>query len=348
MIRMSLAISALALTTACTTTQAWLPPSDENTFKAAFAVTEQESRPVEIIETAVPLPLPGQMMPVGARVTTNGDGSVTRTFTRTITRPSSTSPAETIRQGRDSALIEPSVDGYVNAIQVYPYTEGALYRLYASPGQVSDIALQPGEALVSVSAGDTVRWVVGDTISGSGNTGRAHVLVKPISAGIRTNLMISTDRRTYHLELESTTSGYMAALSWRYPRDELAELTSRNTRALSREASSIERGLTLEGLSFDYRMTGDSPDWKPVRVFDDGRQVFIQMPQSIITTDMPPLFVLSEDGGAELVNYRVRGNYYIVDRLFRAAELRIGEKNQTVVRISKGQRRTGLAAIFGG
>ena len=56
----------------------------------------------------------------------------------------------------------------MNAIQVYPYTEGALYRLYASPGQVSDIALQPGEELVSVSAGDTVRWVVGDTVSGSG------------------------------------------------------------------------------------------------------------------------------------------------------------------------------------
>ena len=77
--------------------------------------------------------------------------------------------------------------------------------------------LQPGEELVSVSAGDTVRWVVGDTISGSGDTARAHVLVKPISAGIRTNLMIATDRRTYHLELESTDGGYMAALSWRYP-----------------------------------------------------------------------------------------------------------------------------------
>ena len=87
------------------------------------------------METAVALPLPGQMMPIGARVTTNADGSVTRTYTRTIA--SSVSPAEAIRQGRTSALIEPSVDGYVNAIQVYPYTEGALYRLYASPGQVS-------------------------------------------------------------------------------------------------------------------------------------------------------------------------------------------------------------------
>ncbi|MGC6500816.1 MAG: P-type conjugative transfer protein TrbG [Henriciella sp.] len=345
MLRFILATSALALTTACATTE--LEPIDASAFVAATPVEDDTDYPVEIVETAVALPLPGQMMPIGARVTTNADGSVTRTYTRTVSRPS-VSPAEAIRQGRTSALIEPSVDGYVNAIQVYPYTEGALYRLYASPGQVSDIALQPGEELVSVSAGDTVRWVVGDTISGSGNTARAHVLVKPISSGIRTNLMIATDRRTYHLELESTEGGYMAALSWRYPQDELAELTSRNTRAMTREANSIERGLTLEGLDFDYRMTGDSPDWKPVRVFDDGRQVFIQMPEDIATTEMPPLFVLGEDGDAELVNYRIRGNYYVVDRLFRAAELRIGEKNQTVVRISKGQRRTGLAAIFGG
>ena len=336
MIRLPFTMTALALAAACATTE--LEPIDTAAFIEAHPFEEEVDLPVEIVETAVPLPLPGQMMPVS-------DGETRRTYTRTVT--TSASPAEAIEEGREHALVEPSVDGYVNAIQVYPYTEGALYRLYASPGQVSDIALQPGETLVSVSAGDTVRWVVGDTISGSGPTSRAHVLVKPIGANIRTNLMIATDRRTYHLELESMEGGYMAALSWRYPADELAGLTARNDRAIAREAGSIEQGLKLEGLNFDYGLTGDSPDWKPVRVFDDGRQVYIQMPANIATTDMPPLFVLGEDGDAELVNYRVRGNYYIVDRLFRAAELRLGEKNQTVVRIARTERRTGLAALFG-
>ena len=338
MFRFILATSALALTTACATTE--LEPIDSSAFVAATPIEDDTEYPVEIVETAVPLPLPGQMMRVG-------EVSDRRRITRT-TVSSSASPRETIARGREGALIEPSVDGYGNAIQVYPYTEGALYRLYASPGQVSDVALQPGEELVSVSAGDTVRWVVGDTISGSGNTARAHVLVKPISSGIRTNLMIATDRRTYHLELESVEGGYMAALSWRYPADELAGLTARNERAVAREAGSIESGLTLEGLNFDNRMSGDSPAWKPVRVFDDGRQVFIQMPDNIMATDLPPLFVLGEDGDAELVNYRVRSNYYVVDRLFRAAELRLGARNQTVVRSSRHERRSPLAAIFGG
>lgn len=328
MIRILLTGSALALTTACATSAPDVLNASD--FIAAVPL-EEEVRPVEIVETAIPLPLPGQMKPVTANA-----------------EPPDASPEEAIREGREHALIEPSIDGYVNAIQVYPYTEGALYRLYASPNQVSDIALQPGEDLVSVSAGDTVRWVVGDTVSGAGAMARAHVLVKPISAGIRTNLMIATDRRTYHLELEAVTGGYMAALSWRYPADELIGLTVRNERAVAQEAGVIERGLTLEGLHFDYRLSGDAPDWKPVRVFDDGRQVFIQMPETVAASDLPPLFVLGEDGDAELVNYRVRGKYYVVDRLFRAAELRLGEKHQTVVRITRVHRRTGLAALFGG
>lgn len=338
MFRILTTASAMALLAACATTE--LEPIDPSDFIAAIPMEDTSDYPVEIVETAVPLPLPGQMMLVGE--------TSERRPIRGATETADGSPTETIAQGRTSALVEPSVDGYVNAIQVYPYTEGALYRLYASPGQVSDVALQPGETLVSVSAGDTVRWVVGDTLSGSGNTSRAHVLVKPISSGIRTNLMIATDRRTYHLELESVDGGYMAALSWRYPADELAGLTARNDRAIARDTGSIERGLTLEGLNFDYRLTGDDPDWKPVRVFDDGRQVFIQMPEDIGTTDMPPLFVLGSDGDAELVNYRVRGNYYVVDRLFRAAELRLGERNQTVVRIRRKESRSPLAAFFGG
>ncbi|GAB5458815.1 MAG: hypothetical protein Hens3KO_18450 [Henriciella sp.] len=67
MIRILFATSALALTTACATTDHSLPPIDESAFQAAIAVTEQTERPVEIVETAIPVPLPGQMMPVGAR-----------------------------------------------------------------------------------------------------------------------------------------------------------------------------------------------------------------------------------------------------------------------------------------
>ena len=331
MTRFLLASSATALLAACATPPPPEPAIDSGDFIAAIPLEEPKPERVEIVETAIALPLPGQLKPAPPE-----DG-----------RRVPQSPVATIREGRAGAVIEPSSEGFVNAVQIYPYTEGALYRLYASPGQVTDIALQPGESLVSVSAGDTVRWVVGDTASGSGSAARAHILVKPVASGLRTNLMIATDRRTYHLELESTASTYMAALSWRYPQDELASLTARNTSAATEGAASIERGLSLETLNFDYRVTGDTPDWKPVRVFDDGRQVFIQMPASISASEMPPLFVLSSSGEAELVNYRVRGSYYIVDRLFEAAELRLGTRPQTKVRITKGAAKP-KSPLFGG
>ena len=123
------------------------------------------------------------------------------------------SPTARVTAANRAALREPSSAGYIYAVQVYPWAEGVLYRLYAAPERITDIALQPGETIVSVAAGDTVRWTVGDTTSGIGESKRVHILVKPFSAGLRTNLVIATDRRTYHLQLEITPATAMAGCS---------------------------------------------------------------------------------------------------------------------------------------
>ncbi|HEY5712278.1 MAG TPA: P-type conjugative transfer protein TrbG [Allosphingosinicella sp.] len=252
-------------------------------------------------------------------------------------------PAARIQSANRAALREPSRAGYVNAVQVYPYAEGSLYRLYAAPGRVTDVALQPGEAITAVAAGDTVRWTVGDTTSGSGPGRRTHILVKPYSAGLRTNLVITTDRRVYHLQLESTGATAMAALSWTYPQDELIAL--RRSEDAAEAAAPVAGGLAVENLRFGYAISGDDPPWRPLRAFDDGRQTFIEFPPTIAQGEAPPLFVLGEGGEAELVNYRMAGHYYVVDRLFARAELRLGGNRQSVVRIvrdeagRRGQRR---------
>jgi type IV secretion system protein VirB9 len=73
-----------------------------------------------------------------------------------------------VARANAEARVAPSREGYLNAIQVWPYADGALYQLYTRPGRVTVIALQQGEELVTVSAGDTVRWIVDDTASGAG------------------------------------------------------------------------------------------------------------------------------------------------------------------------------------
>ena len=331
------AVSGLVLLAGCAGRER--PPVidfDAEDFDTAV-LTAEPPKPVEIVELPKPLPLPGQLKPVPGK-------AAKKTVDK---RP----PQKRITAANAAAKVEPSKDGYVNAIQVYPYSQGALYQLYAAPEQVSDIALQKGERIVSVSAGDTLRWMVGDTVSGSGGDARAHVLVKPTKEDLKTNLVIITDRRTYHLELQSTDETYMASVSWRYPRDELIALQNRKEKAETAAQLVADTGLNIDRLRFRYRITGDDPSWRPVRVFDDTKKVYIQFPARLDQGEAPPLFVVGPDGRNQLVNYRVRGRYYVVDRMFAAAELRLGQDPQQVVRVTRtdgrhaGVRRSGT---FGG
>ncbi|NMN04828.1 type IV secretion system protein VirB9 [Novosphingobium sp. SG916] len=235
--------------------------------------------------------------------------------------------AARVAQANGAARVEPDPQGFANAIQRYAFAAGALYQVYASPGHVTDIALQDGERLVGtgpVAAGDTVRWLIGDTNSGTGSAQRVHILVKPIRNDIATNLVINTDRRTYYLELRATPSTWLAAVSWTYPEDELVALRVRAEAA--QRAAPVAAGIDPSALDFRYSIGGDRPRWRPARVFDDGQRVYIGFPDDIAASTLPPLFVTGTGGQLELVNYRVAGRFLVVDRLFDRAELRLGDR----------------------
>ncbi len=304
-----------------------VPPPEISYDDAAPAVMKVDPpAPVAVVSLPKPLPLPGQLKPV----------AVPRPL------PELADPAARVNQANASARMQPVRNGFINAMQLYPFVNGALYQVYTAPGQITDIALQPGETLVgagTVAAGDTVRWIIGDTESGAGASKQVHILVKPTRPDLMTNLVINTDRRTYHMELRSTEKTYMASVSWQYPQDQLIAL--RRQSAEAQAAQPVSTGIDLAKVNFRYEVTGDRAPWRPLRAFDDGRQVFIEFPRGIGQGEMPPLFVVSPEGDtSELVNYRVRGNYIIVDRLFAAAELRYeASKDQKRVRISRTDGR---------
>jgi type IV secretion system protein VirB9 len=151
--------------------------------------------------------------------------------------------------------------------------------------------------------------------------------------------VINTDRRTYHMELRSDEKTYMASVSWQYPQDQLIALRRQNTEAQA--AQPIASGVDFTNINFRYAIEGDRAPWRPLRAFDDGRQVYVEFPTGIVQGEMPPLFVIGPEGKtSELVNYRVRSHYLIVDRLFAAAELRFGNGNsQKRVRIVRTDGR---------
>lgn len=246
------------------------------------------------------------------------------------------SPLQTVRSATRGATVQPAANGFVSGAQVYPFSEGTIFQVYAAPGLVTDIVLQPGENLVAVASGDTARWVIGDTASGSGEGKQIHVLVKPFSAGLLTNLVITTDRRAYHVRLVSTSTTALSSMRWTYPQDELLAL--RRKAEAVQAAAPLATGIAVEQLHFNYAVSGDRPAWRPLRVFDDGVKTFIEFPPSLATGEAPPLFVIGADGKAELVNYRLRDRFYVVDRIFDAAELRLGLKKSQVVRIERVSR----------
>ena len=235
-------------------------------------------------------------------------------------------PTGRVENANAAARVEPRREGYYNSIQVYPWSEGALYQVYAAPGQITNIALEPGESLTGagpIAAGDTARWIIGDTESGSGLTRRVHILVKPTRPDITTNLVITTDRRIYMLELRAGTTPYMPAVAWAYPAPPASQRANVPATPIIPAAAARH---------YRYGITGDTPPWRPTSVYDDGRRVYVEFPRGIAQGEMPPIFVLGANGELQIVNSRVYQNILIIDRIFGAAELRLGsgDRQQTV------------------
>lgn len=318
-LRIYVFLSLLVALAGCAT-QGKPPPTITLDEPVAAQPLPELPKPIEVVAVPQPLPLPEQLKPLPGLAD----------------EKSTPEPADEklrVSRANQEARIAPTREGYVNAIQVWPFTDGALYQVYASPGRVTVVSLQPGEELVTVAAGDTVRWIVGDTSSGAGAGLRVSVLVKPTRSGLKTNLVVTTSRRTYLIELTSTEKAWMASVSWDYPKDRMLAL-QRQAQA-AQAAAPVDAGLSLEKIRFRYAITGSNPPWKPLRAFDDGEKVYIQFPVGIAQGELPPLFVIGTQGDGQLVNFRFRSPYYIVDRLFGAAELRLGADKGDVVRIER-------------
>jgi P-type conjugative transfer protein TrbG len=218
--------------------------------------------------------------------------------------------------------------------RTYPYRDWETYVVVARPGRITDIVLQVGERLVGtgpIAAGDTARWVIGDTVSGADGAQRVHVMIKPSSVGLATNLIINTDRRSYYLELRSAAQTWLTAVAWRYPDPPPVAVSSAPMASVLAGAPD----LAVARLNFAYRIEGAKVSWRPTRVFDDGVRTYVEFAPSIAMTDLPPLFAVGADGkSSELVNYHVAGQRIVVDRILDRAELRLGQ--------GRGERRVRL------
>lgn len=261
----------------------------------------------------VPVPMPGQLMPL-----------------KQIASSKKLVGEAAIEAANKKAVKQPTSGEYINSIMTFDYMKGALYQIYSAPLSVTDIQFQDGENVISVGAGDTLRWQVSKTHSGSGTNRQEHLLIKPIEDGLTNSLVVTTNLRTYHLVLHSTPKTYMASVTWRYPEsDDLVK----NYEDSDDSIASIVSGVDVDKLNFNYQtrlVKGQMPDWYPRMVFNDGSKTYVKFASN--TQNAPTLFV-GDKKKNQIVNYRAHGNYYIVDTVIYQAQLRGGIDNKTFVEI---------------
>ncbi|MBQ3627313.1 MAG: TrbG/VirB9 family P-type conjugative transfer protein [Synergistaceae bacterium] len=228
--------------------------------------------------------------------------------------------------------------GYV----IYPYGE-VVPVITCRPLRMTDVALEPGEEIMGIHAGDTVRWQFSPSQSMKNGLAVAHIVVKPNQPGISTNLLVHTNKRTYNLDFTASDKAeYLRGVAFSYgDSNNLSYLfvngnagsSSKQDKKLEDELQETMGDVDFNGLYTQYTILNNSKvDWAPEAVFDDGNKTYLRMPFRFSET---PAFYISLDRRETMTNFRVKGRYYIVDRLFDKAYLKIGRKRVVLVRKDK-------------
>lgn len=237
-----------------------------------------------------------------------------------------------VRKATDDAMQEFDDLVTLQGKVFFNYSTTAIYEMFCKEGHITDIQLQPGEDLLFVGGGDTLRWVIDKAQSGAGEAKQWHVLVKPLKDKITTNFVIMTDKHSYQIQAKASNF-YNPFIGWLYSHEEKMTYLRRQAKE---KKHNISGNISPDKLCFAYSIESqhawfDQPySWLPKMVFDDGLKTYIQMSDGMKAGEAPALFI-KDDGQVNLVNYRVKDNYYVVDRIFNQAELRNGMKETVVI-----------------
>lgn len=225
-----------------------------------------------------------------------------------------------------------------NDSQVRLVYGSGMHTVLTTPLHLTAIVLEPGEQIISMDVGARESWSINRTVSGSDAGIVEQVIIKPFSSGMHTNMLISTDRRMYHLTLKSTEKDYMPLVSFIYPQSVFEnvqaqrDLLSQKMNHSAIATSAHPEGVDPAALDFAYEIEGDSKI-QPLRVFNDGLKTYIKMPEQVMKGRLPALVVVHSSGMMSddeiaVTNYRIRNDSFVVDGIPDHMRLILGnEKN---------------------
>jgi type IV secretion system protein TrbG len=292
--------------------------TDRDMENYSLAVNKGSAVPAEVKH--VPVPMPGQLMLKKTKKSKKLVGE------------------EAIEAANKKSVKQPNSGEYINSIMTFDYMAGALYQIYCAPLSVTDVQFQNNEHIVAVGAGDTVRWKVTKAFSGIGANKQEHLFIKPIDEGLTNSIVVTTDLRTYHLMLHSTNKTYMASVAWHYSDGEDGGVLLNNlddSIVDNGDVGDVSSSININRLRFNYVVKSikglKHPNWYPRMVFNDGSKTYVKFPSSM--QEIPTLLV-GTGRDNQIINYRVKGDYYIIDSVVYYMQLIGGTvRNQTIVQI---------------
>lgn len=238
------------------------------------------------------------------------------------------------------ALVHPAPASYVNdtqdavnaqgnATMTFAYAPNQLYKIYCRRGYLTDLAFRKGETIQFVGGGDTAGWAV----SSATVDGIPHLYIKPVVEVSTTNLIVTTNKRSYQLIVHSA-DWYNPMVSWTYATEDHQDMLRSEQKNEAARTAAVH-ATDVESLDFSYKVKGKNAEYRPETVFSDGMRVYLKfnkLPQRQV-----PIFI-QEKGSRmmTLVNYQQKDNYYIIDAPFERAQLRVSEHENVTIEHKAG------------
>jgi len=219
---------------------------------------------------------------------------------------------------------------------VYNYVENHLYQIFLAPRQLTHLSLEEGEIITAPpAAGDTYNFMVETTQTQKAGKITEHVLIKAVNAGNETTLVIATNRRVYHFRLCAFERTFMPIVYFHYPMSIFEELEKKEE---IRQRNQLTIHSDIRDLDFSYEIIPHDihmPEWAPSMVFNDGSKTYMQFHSAKRTAVAPALFEINSKKEPSLLNYRVTGDYYIVDQVIEHAQLVVDINEGNLITIKR-------------
>jgi type IV secretion system protein VirB9 len=211
-----------------------------------------------------------------------------------------------------------AINAQGNSTMTFRYQPNHLYKIYCRTGFITDVALHKGETVNFVGGGDTSAWAINSTTV----DGTPHIYIKPVVETSTTNIIITTNKRSYQL-IVNTSDWYNPMIRWTYNDEDMAEALAKKKRDEMAITGTMS-AKSVSDLHFDYKINGSS-DNKPAMVFDDGEKTIIKY-NGKLPSKAPAIFIRERGRkGVSLVNFKMKDNCYLLDRVVDQAELRFSD-----------------------